>query len=282
MGLFKKEDKVQKQKMKQVEKILNENVGGLMPTAARRKFFQKMTIKGVKATNLEKVRIQVTKTIKEEVLNGELEPTTSQVNQRIDEIINENVDNKIIDKRIAKQKENIQKEKDKINNIEDKFGATLKGKEWFKCSIEEVKYSTFNNQPQRNIDTAYVIINDDNFEILKESVWLKTNMGSRRLFFNNIASIDYDARGVLHASTSVFINTKSAEHVQLKFVKPKDFELMNKRYEAYLQNSHKPSQIESVKEDKTGDTGDLLKYAELYEKGLLTREEFDEIKKKLI
>ena len=139
-----------------------------------------------------------------------------------------------------KHEASVQKELTKKQEIEKKYGVNLTNKRWFQCSIEEVKYSTFTNQAQRNIDTAYVIINEDNFEILKESLFIKRNMGTRKLFYYNITSIDYDARGFFHASTSVIINTKSAEYVQLKSVKREDFDLMNNAFESYLEKIHNP------------------------------------------
>ena len=188
------------------------------------------------------------------------------------------------EKEKEKQLKNLEKEKNEIKKLEDKFNINLSGKKWFKCGIEEIKYSTFSNQPRRDYDHAYVIINEDNFEIIKESVWLKTNMGMRKLYFYNITSIDYDARGRFHASSSIIINTKSAEHVQLKFVSKENFDLMNNAFESYIEKIHKPQQNAQIEDNiqTTFNADDLLKYAELYEKGLLTEEEFASIKKKLI
>ncbi len=287
MALFNSGNNEKKQRKKQAEKILDKTVGGLMPSSTRIAFFQRMGAKGIKASKQEKVRFKVLKTIKNEVENYELEPTTEAINQRIDQILNENSNPEVLEKRREKievASENAKNKKlIKKNEIEEKFGVNLTNKQWFQCSIEEVKYSTFSNQPQRNIDTAYVIINEDNFEIIKESVWLKSNMGTRKLFFYNITSVDYDARGRLHASSSVIINTKSAEHVQLKFVNKENFDLMNNAYESYLEKTHNVQQVPVQQNISTTSAADeLLKYAELYEKGLLTKEEFDLKKSELL
>lgn len=236
-----------------------------------------MSGKGIKGRHQEKVRSKVLKTIKNEVENYELEPTKEAINQRIEQILTENSDVEVLEKRRAKSLS-------KKTEFEEKFGISLTGKQGFKCSIEEVKYSTFTNQPVRNIDNAYVIINEDNIEIFKESVWLKSNMGSRKLYFYNITSIDFDARGKLHASSSAIINTKSAEHVQLKFVTKENFDLMNNALESYLNKTHKPQQTAPIQQNisTTSNADELLKYAELYEKGLLTKEEFDMKKAELL
>ena len=271
MGLFNSGNDEQKQRKKQAEKILDTLVGGLMPTRTRMAFFGRMASKGIKARHQEKVRSKVLKTIKNEVENYELEPTTEAINQRIEEILNENSDVEVLQKR--KNDEIAMK-----TNIEEKFGVDLTNRVWFKCSIEEEKYSTFTNQRQRNFDTAYVIINEDNFEIYKESVWLKSNMGSRKIYFYNITSIDYDASGKLHASSSTIINTKSAEHIQLKFVTKDKFDLMNNAFESYIEKTHNAQQTPNQNIPPISAADELLKYAELYEKGLLTQDEF-EIKK---
>ena len=180
-------------------------------------------------------------------------------------------------KEAEKRVKNFEKENDKIRKLEDKFNIDLTGKEWFECSIEEVKYSTFNNQPRRNIDTAYVVINNDYVEILKESLIIKSNMGSRKLFYDNITSIDYDARGRLHASSSMIINTKSAEHIQLKHVDEKNYNLLHDAFENFMK---KPSETTIIPQSSKAD--DLVKYAELYEKGLISEAEFNKMKNEII
>ena len=257
MALFNSGDNKQKQKKKQSEKILNKKlVGGMLPTSVRIAFFNRMMNKGIKGAQQEKVRMKVLKIIKNEVENGELEPELEKIDKRIDEILDEYSDH---------------------DTLEKKFGVDLTDKQWFQCSIEEIKYSTFTNQKQRNIDTAYVIINDDNFEILKESVWIKSNMGTRKIFFGNITSIDFDSSGRLHLSSSVIINTKSAEHIQFKFVSRENFNLLNNAFESYFRKTNSPQE-----KIQTSDADELLKYAELLEKGLLTKEEFDMKKSELL
>lgn len=282
MALFNSGDNKQKQKKKQAEKILNKKlVGGMLPTSVRIAFFNRMMNKGIKGAQQEKVRMKVLKIIKNEVENGELEPELEEIDKRIDEILDEYSDPETLEKRKKSNQEALEKREAKKlikkSEIEKKFGVDLTDKQWFQCSIEEIKYSTFTNQKQRNIDTAYVIINDDNFEIIKESVWIKSNMGTRKIFFDNIASIDFDARGRLHLSSSVIINTKSAEHIQLKFVSEDNFNLLNDTYEDYIR---KPQDVPIISQTSKAD--DLVKYAELFEKGLITQEEFTMMKKEII
>ena len=157
------------------------------------------------------------------------------------------------------------------------FNIDLTDKKWFECSIEEVKYSTFYNKPQRNLDIAYVVINNDNVEILKESTIIKSNMGTRKIFYDNITSIDFDARGKFHLSSSMIINTKSSEHIQLKFVSEKNYNLLNDAFESYMR---KPQENTII--SQSSKANDLIKYAELFEKGLISEKEFNKLKNEII
>ena len=185
--------------------------------------------------------------------------------------------NRTMEKREEKRIKNLDKENSKIRKLEEKFNIDLTGKTWFECTIEEVKYSTIYNEPHRDVDTAYVIISDDNVEILKESMFIKSNMGSRKIFYENITSIDYDARGKFHLSSGMIINTKSAEHIQLKNVSENEYNLLKDAYENYIR---KPQETMVFSQSSKAD--DLVKYAELYEKGLISEEEFNKLKNEII
>ena len=268
---------------KEIKDLINKNIAS--PFKTQQPFAELLLLNGCPKIKLGLIGSKIRKELLYEAENGDLTPDTvmprayeligkflkiSEVTT-FDDIGIENSNHEIISK---KENKKLLKQKD----IEEKFGVVLTNKQWFQCTIEEIKYSTFSNQPQRNIDHAYVIINEDNFEIIKESVWLKSNMGTRRLYFYNLTSLDFDARGKLHASSSVIINTKGAEHVQLKFVTKDDFDLMNNAFESYLEKTHQPQQNIPT----TSNADELLKYAELYEKGLLTKEEFDMKKAELL
>lgn len=268
---------------KEIKDIISKNIAS--PFKTQQPFAELLMLNGCPKIKLGLIGSKIRKELLYEAENGDL--TADAVMPRAYELIGkflkisdvttfddigiENSNHEIISK---KENNKLLKQKD----IEEKFGVDLTNKQWFQCTIEEIKYSTFSNQPQRNIDNAYVIINEDNFEIIKESVWLKSNMGTRRLYFYNLTSLDFDARGRLHASSSVIINTKGSEHVQLKFVTKDDFDLMNNAFESYLEKVHKPQQNIQT----TSNADELLKYAQLYEKGLLTKEEFDMKKAELL
>lgn len=157
--------------------------------------------------------------------------------------------------------------------LEEKFGFPFQDRAWFKCTIEEMRYSTFSNTNTRDVDTAYVVLEDTYLTIAKESVFLKTNMGYRKVYYQNIAGIDYDSRGIFHLSNSLIINLKSFEHIQLKNVPENYVQYVVDMFEQYMSGENEV--IVDSTENNNSNVDDLMKYAELLEKGLITREEFD-------
>lgn len=155
--------------------------------------------------------------------------------------------------------------------LEEKFGVPFQNRTWFECTIEEMRFSTISNANNRDVQHAYVFVEPTFIEIIKESVWLKSKMGARKIYFENIAGIDYDARGKLHLTNNLIINLKSSEHIQLKNISENWAQHITDKYEQYLSNNN--NNVQSTQNSNNVD--DLMKYAELLEKGLITKEEFD-------
>ena len=103
-------------------------------------------------------------------------------------------------------------------------------------------------------------------------------MGNMKIYYDNIASIDFDARGLLHLSNSLNINLKSSEKIELKYVTDEMVNMVTEKYNEYMNNKINNNK-EGMGNNRNSNVDDLVKIAELYEKGLLTKEEF-EIKKK--
>ena len=163
----------------------------------------------------------------------------------------------------------------KIKKLEGKFNTNFHDYHWFECTVEELRMSTILNQPEREVDHGYIIIHSDYIEILKESVFLKRNMGSRKLYFKNITSINRNKTGLLHLSDKVMINTKSSERaIEFKYVKEEDFNMLVKTFDKYNDQERTGSVISGSDE--------LMKYAKLYREGLLTLEGFENKKKELL
>ena len=177
----------------------------------------------------------------------------------------------------AKQQERLSREV----QLEQKFGVPFQNRLWLKCSIEEIRHSTFSNTNERELLDCYVILEDTYLLIVKESMFLKSKMGNMKIFYDNIASIDYDARGLLHLSNSLDINLKSSGKVQLKYVDDEMVNLVTGKFNQYMNNKT------MIISDEGGNGSnrnidELMKYADLFERGLLTQEEFEQKKKELL
>ena len=249
------------------------------------KFRQIIPLYGI--TNMGKAEKNFFKEILDDLKRAVKEEglTADEIHGRIITILTaaygEQISQEEVDRLFEEEKMRPQIEKEM--KLEEKFGVPFQNRAWFECTIEEMKYSTFSNTNTRNVDTAYVIVEGAYLDIFKESVFLKSNMGSRRLYYENIASIDYDARGRLHLSNSLIINLKSSEHVQLKYVSDEAVQYVTAMYEQYLCGGGN-NVVETTPQSSDGGSNidDLIKYAELYEKGLITREEFDLKKNELM
>lgn len=228
------------------------------------------------------------KKIKKEIKKEGL--TADKIKSRFTELLNEKygepmnqyeANKKLEEERLKPLKENEKK-------LEEKFGVKFQNRIWFKCAIEERKNSTFTNTSRREVDTAYVFIENNYLEIIKESVFLKSNMGTRKIYFENVAGIDYDARGKLHLSSSLIINLKSFDFIQLKNVPENMVNVIDSRYNSFLHHKNNTSQNTVVIEktnsepDKADPMKKIKEAKELLDIGAITEEEFDKIKAKYL
>ena len=166
---------------------------------------------------------------------------------------------------------------DKDRRLLEKYGLT-DSNHFFECNIEEMRFTTISNTNQRTFEKGFVGVYDDKLIIVKQSFWLKSDQGARTIHFNNVASIDYDARGILGASRNLIINMKSSEHVQLKYIDEVDSQIVVDTFNEYMKLKSEPQTVEKT----TGIMDELLKTKELLDEGLLTEEEFARLKEKLL
>ena len=196
--------------------------------AKNRKLMEKNGLATYLTNDLGFIKYATTKGInlrKDEITQEFIDEFLTQREATNTPVQNNNSDTEIIDENFAPtETTNTPIQNNKIQEIKEKFGIDLSDKTWFECTIEELRESTFFNDTRRDVNTCYVIIYDKYIELIKESVFIKSDMGGRKIYFENINSIDYDKRGKLHLSNSVMINTKAGERaVQLKFVPEKNY-----------------------------------------------------------
>lgn len=140
-----------------------------------------------------------------------------------------------------------------------------------------MRYTTFSNTNQRNVQQGFVGVYDDKLVIAKQGVFIKSDLGSRVVFFKNVAAIDYDERGVFGLSRNLIINMKSNEHVQFKNISNNDSLIVIETFNKFMEVDNQPQAVE-----ETNVMDELLKAKELLDEGLLTNEEFAKLKEKLL
>lgn len=143
----------------------------------------------------------------------------------------------------------------------------------FKCRILEVRRN-WRGADAEYINSAYVTIHDDNLELRKTGLVISSDLGTTNFYYNDITSITYDKPGLFHTTSNINVNLYSGEKIVLQKVKEIDYE---KVYEKWIIFKEKEK-----KENKNSSEYPLLKYAELYKEGLITEEEFIELKHQLI
>lgn len=171
---------------------------------------------------------------------------------------------------------NSKKLPDKNKKLLEKYGLT-DSNHFFECTIEEMRYTTFSNTNQRNVQHGFVGVYDDKLVIAKQGVFIKSDLGSRVVYFKNVASIDYDERGVFGLSRNLIINMKSNEHVQFKNIANNDSLIVIETFNKFMEVDNQPQVVE-----ETNIMDELLKAKELLDAGLLTNEEFAKLKEKVL
>ena len=151
----------------------------------------------------------------------------------------------------------------------------------FSCTLYEIRQGTFGQKD--DVVKGYCFIEKDKLTIKKISSWLKHDKGNKIIPFNNINAIDYDKAGGLQLTSSIVIGISGLQPIVLRHTSLKDFESLHQAWLDYNNPHNKePSSEKEVTETQVSTADELMKYAELYEKGLLTEEEFTALKKKLL
>lgn len=157
----------------------------------------------------------------------------------------------------------------------------------FSCSIDEIR-TNWAGERRRERRNCYVKVLEDRLIIQKTGVFIKSDLGNRTIYFSDIGSIDFDKAGLMHVTNSINIVMKGGEQLTLIYTDESNFILINEKWGSYKEKLHmsqtvvSPQQIPQNTEKTTNNADELLKYADLYERGLLTKEEFDMKKEELL
>ena len=165
----------------------------------------------------------------------------------------------------------VQSESKKIKKNEQNYD--------FSCSIDEVR-TNWRGVEKEDRRRCYVKVLEDRLILDKTGIMIRSDLGTRTIYFSDISSIDFDKSGMFHVTNSVKLIMRGGEFITLIHAGPKDYDLINNKWKLYKENQYNTKNLNSNSSQNTAD--DLLKYAELYEKGLLTDDEFKSFKQKLL
>lgn len=253
--------KQEKERIKDGEDIIKRIMGSNMMRNVQ--FNNQIINQGVSTFKINSVWGKVNKQIKKELHEGtvELRDIPERINQILAQYANP--------EKIEKKNKKIQRELVKAG-VEDRD---------FSCVLYEERRSGFNNKKE-NLVKGFCYVNEDKLVIKKLSFFKSRDLGNKVIPYGNINAIDYDKQ-VVGRTSGIVISVSGFKPIVLQGATDENFQLLN---DAWLNFNKKSNEsVQKIVETNTLTNADeLLKYAELYEKGLLTDEEFAAMKKKII
>lgn len=253
--------KQEKERIKDGEDIIKRIMGSNMMRNVQ--FNNQIINQGVSTFKINSVWGKVNKQIKKELHEGtvELRDIPERINQILAQYANP--------EKIEKKNKKIQRELVKVG-VEDRD---------FSCVLYEERRSGFNNKKE-NLVKGFCYVNEDKLVIKKLSFFKSRDLGDKVIPYGNINAIDYDKQ-VVGRTSGIVISVSGFKPIVLQGATDENFQLLN---DAWLNFNKKSNEsVQKIVETNTLTNADeLLKYAELYEKGLLTDEEFAAMKKKII
>ena len=253
--------KQEKERIKDGEDIIKRIMGSNMMRNVQ--FNNQIINQGVSTFKINSVWGKVNKQIKKELHEGtvELRDIPERINQILAQYANP--------EKIEKKNKKIQRELVKAG-VEDRD---------FSCVLYEERRSGFNNKKE-NLVKGFCYVNEDKLVIKKLSFFKSRDLGDKVIPYGNINAIDYDKQ-VVGRTSGIVISVSGFKPIVLQGATDENFQLLNDAWLNFNKKSNESVQ-KIVETDTLTKSDELLKYAELYEKGLLTDEEFAAMKKKII
>ena len=164
--------------------------------------------------------------------------------------------------------------KSKGEELFKKYNVNIENAHCFECKLAEQRRETVMTEFKENAwGNGYVALFDDRLVVIDETFLLKLNLGAEKVFFNNIDFINFE-EGDENSPSTLYIGLRTKGQIILGYILPEDANKVIEKYEKY---TGKDSSSE-----KTSNADELLKYADLYKQGLLSKEEFEAKKKELL
>lgn len=256
----------------EIKKIINDNVASSMRTQPS--FVEILKLNGCSSLKVGIVGGNIRKQLLDEAKNGEL--TAESVMPRAYFLIGEYLG---IDD--VKTSDDSFMDKPDLESMDGLNDAEESEYDFF-CDIEEIR-TNWAGEKRKDRRRCNVKVYDDRFILYKTGIFIKNDLGNRTVYYCDITGMDFDKAGLFHVTSSINIVIRGGEQITLIYVDESHFQLLNSKWREYKENIGKPQTAQIQQDISTASNADeLLKYAELYEKGLLTKEEFDLKKSELL
>ena len=105
-------------------------------------------------------------------------------------------------------------------------------------------------------------------------------MGDQIILYSDISALTVKNKNDVSITSSIQISLMSSDSINIYNITEDDFKKLNTHWLNYKNNLEESKNV--VNEVAYTNVEELMKYAELYERGLLTKEEFENKKKELL
>lgn len=152
---------------------------------------------------------------------------------------------------------------------------------FFMGSISERKSSLIGGRTTQNYAIiAYLM--EDYLLIQKLALFSKDERGDKKIPYERITSIDYDKPTTFGISSGIDITLSGSDVVSLESVYNRSSENFYKMLTKVVEKNRKQQPTQIIHQETTSNADELLKWHELYEKGVISEEEFNQKKKELL
>lgn len=130
--------------------------------------------------------------------------------------------------------------------------------------------------------TTISYLEQDYLLIEKLSAFRKKGRGDKKVPYSNISSIDYDKPGTFGVTSGIDITLSGSDVIALKSIFDKSTQNFYTMLTKVVEEKKKPQPTQIIQQETTTNADELLKWHELYEKGVISEEEFNQKKKELL
>ncbi len=189
--------------------------------------------------------------------------------KKIDNILN-HINNKIFQ---CKQNNDIQ-------SIKVRAEPNSHNRIFFIGSIIEAKATLMGRTNQTYACICY--LEQDYLTIEKLSAFTKRDRGDKKINYRKISSIDYDKPGTFGITSGIDLTISGSDVITIRSIFDNSTQNFYNMLTKVVDNIRKPEPAQIIQQEVQSNADELLKWHELYEKGVISEEEFNQKKNELL